>query len=167
MKIKRFGNLEETKTGLRLNGFSFLANYEGEPFTYAGGFKAVIDHILRCFKEDPTVFEPIKPDGVNPILMRMGSPIETAYYTTPIPKDEGLRLPHFIEVDERLYQLVVLQVGNVLTTEIGLIPGTIELIDVDHPGRHPDNVIGYCLTLEDPPKYFLRVKETKDVRNPA
>lgn len=118
------------------------------------------------------MFNPIKDLSGAPLIMGPNIPKDQSTLMFPTdtlalaeldPPVFSTNEYTFLEVEERVYQLVAMQIGVALTTEMGVIPGSVELIDVDDSRPHPDNVVGYCLTLENPPRYFLKVKN-KGVR---
>lgn len=173
MKVVRFGNLTVNKDNkLEITLFNFSGGYEGEPVTPAGMIKGIVNWLNDYVGKTDGMFNPIKDLSGAPLITGSNIPKDQSVLMIP---DGTLALAEldppvfstneytFLEVEERVYQLIAMQIGITLTTEMGVIPGSVELIDVDDPRPHPDNVVGYCLTLENPPRYFLKVKN-KGVR---
>lgn len=173
MKVVRFGNVTVNKDNkLEITRFNFSSVYDGEPVTPAGMIKAIVNCLNDYVGKTDGMFSPVKDLSGAPLLMGSNIPKDQSVLMIP---DGTVALAEldppvfstneytFLEVEERVYQLMAMQIGITLTTEMGVIPGSVELIDVDDSRPHPDNVVGYCLTLENPPRYFLKVKN-KGVR---
>lgn len=173
MKVVRFGNVTINKNNeLEITQFNFSSGYDGEPVTPAGMIKGIVNWLNDYVGKTEGMFSPIKDLSGAPVIMGPNIPkdqsalmiSDTAVALAELdPPVFSTNEYTFLEVEERVYQLIAMQIGITLTTEMGVIPGSVELIDVDDSRPHPDNVVGYCLTLENPPRYFLKVKN-KGVR---
>ncbi|WNY41100.1 hypothetical protein [Klebsiella phage YC1] len=172
MKVVRFGNLTVNKDNkLEITQFNFSSESNGEPVTPAGMVKAIVKWLNSHVGNTDGMFNPIKDLNGVPLIAGVNIPIDQSKLVMPKsvalaeldPPVFSTNEYTFLEVEERVYQLMAMQIGITLTTEMGVIPGSVELIDVDDSRPHPDNVVGYCLTLENPPRYFLKVKN-KGVR---
>jgi len=167
MKVIRFGNLTVNKDNkLEVTLFNFSNGYDGEPVTPAGIIKGIVNWLNEYVGKTEGMFNPVKCLSGAPLIMgnipkdpsTLMTPNDTMAVAELDPPVFSTNKFTFLEVEERVYQLVATQIGVALTTGVGVIPGSVELIDLDDHRSHPDNVVGYCLPLENPPRYFLKVK---------